>query len=722
MLGHLARIIRAMTTATSTPTHPESRLGRDVLELLASMRFAISLLCIICIASVIGTVVRQNEPYNNYVNQFGPFWAEVFAKFDLYTVYSATWFLVILAFLVISTSLCIVRNAPKILADLRSYKEHIREQSLRAFHHRAEGSVPLDRAGTLAHLTGVLAARGWQAKAQVRDTGTMVAARKGSANKLGYLAAHSAIVLICLGGLLDGNLIVQAQMWWQGKSVFEGGGMIRDVPDKHRLSENNPTFRGNLFVSEGTRAGIAVLSTPDGSVLQDLPFDVELKKFKVEYYDTGMPKLFASDVIIHDRDTGASTPATIKVNEPTHHRGIAIYQSSFDDGGSLVKLKGLPLNGSTEPLALELRVGESTQLSKGAETLGLELTGLKVINVENMSATGSATESTDVRKVDLTDSLNKHLGSGAKGDRNKTLRNVGPAVTYKLVDAAGQRREFHNYMVPVELDGQRLYLFGVRENVNEAFRYLRIPVDEQGDIAGWVRLRQALMDPALRDKAAQRFAAIATPPNNPQMAEQLRQSSRRALALFAGQDASVKKDAPGGLAALSQYIEATVPEAERSKFSEVLLRILNSSLFELNQTARERDGLKPLEASDDTSRFMTQAVMSISDSFFYPAPMVLQLDNFEQVQASVFQVARAPGKTLVYLGAILLIVGVIMMLYVRERRLWIWLTDTPDKATQVLTALSTPRRTLDADAEFEALRQEILAPGLKTQAAHGDSA
>jgi cytochrome c biogenesis protein ResB len=43
-------------------------------------------------------------------------------------------------------------------------------------------------------------------------TGWMVAAKAGAANKIGYIAAHSAIVLVCLGGLLDGDLIVRAQM------------------------------------------------------------------------------------------------------------------------------------------------------------------------------------------------------------------------------------------------------------------------------------------------------------------------------------------------------------------------------------------------------------------------------------------------------------------------------------------------------------------------------
>lgn len=91
-----------------------SRGLRGGMELLASMRFAIALLTLICIASVIGTVLKQSEPYANYVNQFGPFWAEVFGKLNLYTVYSAWWFLLILAFLVVSTTLCIVRNTPKI--------------------------------------------------------------------------------------------------------------------------------------------------------------------------------------------------------------------------------------------------------------------------------------------------------------------------------------------------------------------------------------------------------------------------------------------------------------------------------------------------------------------------------------------------------------------------------------------------------------------------------
>ena len=118
-----------------------TRVLSALVELLSSMRFAISLLTVICISSVIGTVIKQHEPLNNYVNQFGPFWAEVFVSANLFSVYSAWWFLLILAFLVTSTSLCIARNTPKIFADFKTYKENVREQSLKAFPNRAEQAL-----------------------------------------------------------------------------------------------------------------------------------------------------------------------------------------------------------------------------------------------------------------------------------------------------------------------------------------------------------------------------------------------------------------------------------------------------------------------------------------------------------------------------------------------------------------------------------------------------
>ncbi|WP_041675025.1 cytochrome c biogenesis protein ResB [Ramlibacter tataouinensis] len=691
-----------------------SQTLRAAVEMLSSMRFAISLLTVICIASVIGTVLKQHEPAVNYFNQFGPFWAELFLALKLNAVYSAWWFLLILAFLVASTSLCIARNTPRILTDLKAHKENIREQGLQAFRHKAEGGVA-DAPELAAQRIGqALARAGWKVKLQRREgpagTGWMVAAKAGAANKLGYIAAHSAIVLVCLGGLLDGDLIVRAQMWWGGKQPFAGGGMIADVPARHRLPAGNPTFRGNLLVAEGAQAGTAILNQSDGILLQELPFSIELKKFIVEHYSTGMPKLFASEIVIHDRETGEKVPARVEVNHPARHRGIEIYQSSFDDGGSTVRLAAVPMSPGGKAFEIQGVIGGSSQLSRGqgegAQTLALEYTALRVINVENFSG-DPASSGADVRKVDLQSSIEARLGAGNKTVTKRELRNVGPSITYKLRDAAGQAREFHNYMLPVDMgEGVPVFLLGLRDTPAQAFRYLRIPADDQGELAGFVRLRDALADAQLREQAVRRYAAKATDPARPELAGQLAASASRALQLFAGGSGPDGK-AVGGLQAISNFMEANVPEAERARAGEVLVRILSGSLFELVQLTREQAGLAPLQPSDATQAFMSQAVLALSDAPLYPAPMAFQLKDFTQVQASVFQVARAPGRNIVYLGCALLILGVFAMLYVRERRLWVWLAPQAG-GSRATMALSSNRQTLDTDREFELLRHKLL--------------
>ncbi len=701
-----------MTASSSTHGYEVqrgSRAWRSGVELLSSMRFAIALLTVICIASVIGTVIKQHEPAVNYTNQFGPFWAELFLALKLNAVYSAWWFLLILAFLVISTSLCILRNTPKFLADMRNYKENIREGSLKAFGHKAEGQLAQSPQAAAQRIGQMLAGSGWKVKLQERDTpagkGWMVAAKAGAANKIGYIAAHSAIVMICLGGLFDGDLFVRALTWVGGKTVYSGGGLVSEVKPEHRLPASNPTFRGNLVVSEGTASSTAILSQSDGVLLQELPFAVELKKFTVDYYPTGMPKLFASDIVIHDKETGERQEARVEVNHPASYKGVQIYQSSFDDGGSQVRLKALPINGAARSFEIEGTIGGASQITDGSKQLTLEYTALRVINVENLS--GDERGAVDVRKVDLRRAVTERLGAADKTVSQRHLRNVGPSITYKLRDAAGQANEFHNYMLPVDMgDGAPVFLLGVRDSQAEPFRYLRVPADEDGSMEGFLQLRAALHDPAQRARAVQRYVAKAVDSGRPELAEQLAISAGRALDLFAGAEPIAGRSV-GGLQAISDFMESAVPEAERERAGEVLLRILNGTLFELSAVAREAQGKQPLIEGEATGRFMTQAVLALSDAGLYPAPVAFQLEDFTHVQASVFQVARAPGKNVVYLGCLLLILGIFAMLYIRDRRLWVWLAPD-DAGAKAMMALSTNRKTLDADREFEHLRHKLL--------------
>ncbi|WP_069372744.1 cytochrome c biogenesis protein ResB [Herbaspirillum seropedicae] len=705
-----------MTTGSSTQgiqIRTRQRWLSEAVELFSSMRFAISLLTLIAIASVIGTVMKQNEPMPNYVNQFGPFWFEVFGKLGLYAVYSAWWFLLIMGFLVLSTSLCIARNAPKMLRDVKSWRDNVREQSLRNFHHKHEWHTAEAPAQAAARLVRQVGARGYKTRLADKEGGTLLAAKQGAANKWGYIFAHAAIVIICLGGLLDSDLPIRFQQWFYGKSAFTGNGIIAEIPERYRLGLNNPTFRGNTLIPEGSSSSTAIIPQKDGVMIQDLPFTIQLKRFIIDFYSTGMPKLFASEVVVRDHETGKETAATIKVNEPLIYQGVAIYQSSFEDGGSKLKLVGYPMRGgSNSHFALSGVVNGSTALPAGLGDYTIEWSGFRPFNVENMQASGGGSTSGDARAVNvgksvnrgLMDSLDKHLGSSAKNANSKDFKNVGPSVQYKLRDKTGQAREYFNYMQSLPIDGAYVFLAGMREQPDQPFRYLRIPADDNDSVAEWMRLRAALANPALREEAARRYARQAISNGreaSPVLREQLQQSALRGLTIFAG-DGKVS-----GYIAVTRFLEQ-LPAAEQEKAADIFMKILNGSMWELWQAARAQDGLEPVASDEAHGRYLQLAINALADAAFYPAPVFLQLSSFEEIKASVLQVTRSPGKKVVYLGCLFLVLGVFAMLYIRERRLWIWIKPAADgQGSQALLAMSTQRRTLDFDKEFEQMKARV---------------
>lgn len=216
----------------------------------------------------------------------------------------------------------------------------------------------------------------------------------------------------------------------------------------------------------------------------------------------------------------------------------------------------------------------------------------------------------------------------------------------------------------------------------------------------------------MRTAAAHRYAQRAIPESREGIATlrvQLEQSALRGLSLFAGDG----KEA--GYMAISRFLEQ-VPQQEQEKAADIFMKILNGSMWDLWQVAREKDGLKEMPADEKHARFLQLSTNALSDASFYNAPVYLQMTGFDEIKASVFQVTRSPGKKVVYLGCLLLVLGVFSMLYVRERRLWVWIRPDKDAEGQshALMALSSQRKTLDFEKEFDVLKTQLMqaeAPG-----------
>ncbi|MEN3811663.1 cytochrome c biogenesis protein ResB [Chromobacterium piscinae] len=656
--------------------HRRQTLTRSLFELFSSMRFAIGLLTVLGIASIIGTVLKQNEPYPNYAFEFGQFWFQAFELLGLYDVYHSAWFLIILAFLVLSTTLCIMRNGPGFIKQMRSYREKAGDNSLAAMPHSQ--ALEAD-AIELPLLLGYLRGQGFRWREAERDGGVkLIAAKKGAAGKLGYFLAHIALIVICIGGLLDGNLPLKLGEL-AGRIVPETRDLPQSqIPEQSRLGPSNLSFRGNVTIAEGKSADVTFLNSGNGYLVQELPFIVSLKKFHVAYYSNGMPKLFASDIVVTDKKSGKTTEATVQVNHPLIVDGVAIYQSSFGDGGSPLKLKAWNLaapNGA--PTALTGVSMNSQPLRANGKDYALEFGELRVFNIENVAKPGEGDPTLiqrmhDAREVKL----------------HKDLKNYGPSITFKLRDTQGQAVEYVHYMAPIAQDGASYLMAGMRKTPADPFQYLRLPLDDDMQVDRFMRLYGALRNPALYGEIAARATRKAQQGGviDDKLAKQFGDSVKGVLERFAS----------GGFSALEQFLDERVPADKRQAVAQTYIKILQGAVVDVMAVADDKAGAKPLAADAVHYRFLLDGLVAASALQDYGSPVFLQLEGFDQVQSSGLQLTRSPGKTLVYLGSVLLVLGIVLMFYVRELRLWIRIDGR-----KLRVAMASNRHNRDLDTAFQ---------------------
>ncbi|WP_289003448.1 cytochrome c biogenesis protein ResB [uncultured Kingella sp.] len=647
---------------SSPPKIPFIR--RPWFAFFSSMRFAVALLSVLAIASIVGTVLQQNQPKQNYVVKFGAFWTEIFEFLGLFDVYASAWFTLIMLFLVLSTGLCMWRNVPPFLREMRSFRTQTTAKSLAHMKHTA--LLP----SSLGSLKTEIAAKYWQVNGfQTRitsreDGSVLLSAKKGAMNKWGYIFAHAAIIVICLGGLVDSNLLLKIGML-TGKIVPDTTSQYaRDFQAASRLSASNLSFRANAEVVEGQTIESAFINADKGLLLQELPFTLELKKFHIDFYNTGMPKDFASDIVVTDKASGNRVAQTIRVNHPLTINGITIYQSTYGDGGSDVRFQSWDLRGANPPVSLDAVSQRSFPLDMGTEKYQFELGELRVFNVENTAAGETAQH--DVRSV----------------AQPKQFQNVGPTISFKLRDAAGQAHEYVNYMLPLEREGAKFFATGERSDINAPYRWLMLPADGQNKLDSFMALRATLMQPEKRAQIVQTAVANVN--------ENMRSDFKLAV------ENLLRQFAEGGYIAINEHIQQNVPAEAQQKTGEIMYQILYSSMDVALTQALNDFRLPTMAAGEARNRFILNSMDGYTALTKFQSPVLLQMDTFKQVNMSGLQMTKSPGASLVYIGSVLLVLGTIFMFYVREKRAWLLF----DRDGDVRFAMSATRSERELAREF----------------------
>ncbi len=623
------------------------------------MSFAVSMLVFLGIASVIGTILKQNEPYENYIIKFGQFWFSFFEKIGLYDVYHNVWFLIILLFLLISTTLCITKNTPVILKDFLLFKDSLEEKSLLSFAHHLV--LQNKKKVNLSQVIHYLKQANFKVKEKSKKNGDiLIIAKKGDYQRLGYIFTHVGVVVIALGGLLDGNLIFKAQELLGYKKIETLDIPASKVQDVSRLSVANTSFRANMTLAEGSSDNVAFVRMKDGYLVQDLPFKITLKDFRINHYSTGMPKSFESDLVISDPELSQDITKTISVNHPFTYKGIAIYQSDFQDGGTKLDIKLWNLLSSNTSQKINAKIFEKVKLDKDQLTY----------------------EFNDFRKFNIL-----HLKEGIK----EKPRNVGPSVTYKIRNNSGQAREYISYQYAMPIDERSFFISGMRETPQEEFKYLKIPADQKGSIADFMLFKAALQNKALIEAVAKKMAnQSVNSDKNANVKESFENSVNKLMTLFE----------QGGFSNVAQNIDKNIPASEKEKAVKTYLKIIDIASTELY---KNQFNLSDKELDQSRIVFIQDALNAYNDMFFYGSPYYFELTNYEQKEASGLQLTKSPGQFWVYLGSLSLVLGIFSMIYLRERKLWLLIKA---KGGAIL-AFSSNRKNPDFEIDYKKVSQDI---------------
>ncbi len=638
---------------------------RILLRFLGSMNLAITLLVAIAIAAVIGTVVQQNQPYPDYVFKFGPFWFEVFKQLDLFNVYSSAWFLTILGFLVLSTSVCVYRNLPAIVKDINDYRENSQRSALLQQPYQQAFDKSASVADSLALISALLKQHHYRFRLKPEGNSYLVAAKKGAASRLGYIFSHVAIIVICIGGLLDGNLPLKIAEW-RGKIAVETRRIpASEIPAISTLGDDNLSFRANVDIAERSQADLAFIDYKDGYLLQKLPFTIQVDDFRIEHYPSGQPKSFESDLTILDPAAAQAFKQTISINHPLNYKGYSIYQNSFGDGGSKLSLKAWPLTTAQAAKSLQASVKAHTPIDNQT----LEISDFRPFNV-NPDPSGA-----------------------------KKFINLGPTFQYKLRDATGIANEYITSMQPTQQDGRWFYSSGMRSKVSESFKYWMMPADANQRLDRFMAFYQALHNPQKLQQLATQAA------NASKAAQQSDLKQRQAVAAFMVQLG--QQFASGGYEQIASMIEKTVEEPRRQQVSEIYAAALQQLLKNLYLDVLQQEGVKTEAGlSDFDSQFYSDAVEAANLGYLYGSPWFFELERFQHIEATGLQITRSPGQWLVFPGCLLLVLGVFCMFYLPQRRLWL-LVDTKEQGVSILLAGNAVRNRYDFDREFAGIAQQL---------------
>jgi len=261
-------------------------------DFLTSIRLAIVLLAAIALGALLGTIIPQQEAAEAFSARLHPALLAVFQAFQLFNVYNAAWFILLLVLLAVNLIACSLDRFPAAWRQFRGGASPDETERLADLPPERIVAAERPAAEEASRLEALLRKRCRRVQKVETPQGFVLAGGKGAFSRFGVFVVHLGVLLLIAGGL---------------------AGALFGV-------------RGYVEIAEGETSNM--LAFRGGKGAETLPFAIRCDRFTVEYYENGAPKVFRSDLTFI-QDGKVVRQGALLVNHPIAFGGLRFYQSSY---------------------------------------------------------------------------------------------------------------------------------------------------------------------------------------------------------------------------------------------------------------------------------------------------------------------------------------------------------------------------------------------------------
>lgn len=263
----------------------------------SSVKFAIVLILSIIATAIIGTVIQQGLPAKEYMQHFGASAYKLLNYFDLFDMYHSWWFDLLLILFIVNVTVCSLERLPAIFKMVSKPKLKIPAEKMNAFKEKQTISYDGKKEEVISTLKAGLKETYKKPVYTHSEEGDFLYLEKGLITRFGPYITHISLIIMFIG------VLIGSFMGFEAYVNLSPGDSTSDVR----------SLRGNMDIP--------------------LPFKIKCNDFNIEFYNSGMPKAYKSDLSLFSGGREVAHKI-IDVNKPLTYKGITLYQASYGQAGA----------------------------------------------------------------------------------------------------------------------------------------------------------------------------------------------------------------------------------------------------------------------------------------------------------------------------------------------------------------------------------------------------